>query len=164
MSRPSGSRHCATRRPYRSMSRTAQRRRFPEIKLRSVEVPAEPPRWFHSGASRPQTRIRRDWPLRVKVSPSRILLTRASRMGTSSARATGPVKISSAATVAEGRGAAPGGCCTKRSGSCVSCNRTCDAARADVFDYIERFYNPVRRHSTISYLSPIEFEKKAGLA
>jgi len=42
--------------------------------------------------------------------------------------------------------------------------RTRDAARADVFDYIERFYNTVRRHSTIGYLSPVEFERKAGLA
>lgn len=42
--------------------------------------------------------------------------------------------------------------------------RTRDAARADVFDYIERFYNTVRRHSTIGYLSPVEFEKKAGSA
>ena len=33
--------------------------------------------------------------------------------------------------------------------------RSRDAARADVFDYIERFYNPVRRHSTIGYLSPL---------
>jgi hypothetical protein len=40
----------------------------------------------------------------------------------------------------------------------------CDAARADVFDDIERFYNPVRRHSTIGYHSPVEFERKAGLA
>ena len=29
--------------------------------------------------------------------------------------------------------------------------RTRDQARADVFDYIERFYNPRRRHSTIGY-------------
>lgn len=29
---------------------------------------------------------------------------------------------------------------------------------------IERFYNPVRRHSTIGYISPVEFERKAGLA
>ena len=29
-----------------------------------------------------------------------------------------------------------------------------DEAKADVFDYIERFYNPKRRHSTIGYLSP----------
>jgi putative transposase len=42
--------------------------------------------------------------------------------------------------------------------------RTRDEARADVFDYIERFYNPKRRHSTIGYLSPMEFEQKAGLA
>ena len=42
--------------------------------------------------------------------------------------------------------------------------RTRDAARADGFDYIERFYNTVRRHSTIGYLSPVEFERKVGLA
>ena len=42
--------------------------------------------------------------------------------------------------------------------------RTRDQARADVFDYIERFYNPARRHSTLGYLSPIEFEKLAALA
>ncbi len=41
--------------------------------------------------------------------------------------------------------------------------RTRDQARADVFDYIERFYNPRRRHSTISYLSPVEFERRAVL-
>ena len=32
--------------------------------------------------------------------------------------------------------------------------RTRDEARMDVFDYIERFYNSKRRHSTIGYLSP----------
>ena len=37
--------------------------------------------------------------------------------------------------------------------------RTRDQARADVFDYIERFYNPRRRHSTNGYLSPMEFER-----
>ena len=42
--------------------------------------------------------------------------------------------------------------------------RTRNEARADVFDYIERFYNSVRRHSTIGYLSPVEFERKVGLA
>jgi putative transposase len=41
--------------------------------------------------------------------------------------------------------------------------RTRDDARADVFDYVERFYNPVRRHSTIGYVSPVEFEKKVGV-
>jgi putative transposase len=41
--------------------------------------------------------------------------------------------------------------------------RTRDQARADVFDYIERFYNPKRRHSTIGYVSPAEFERMAEL-
>jgi putative transposase len=39
--------------------------------------------------------------------------------------------------------------------------RTRDDARADVFDYMERFYNPRRRHSSLGYLSPMEFEKGA---
>ena len=39
-------------------------------------------------------------------------------------------------------------------------NRTRDQARADVFDYIERFYNPRRRHSTIGYISPMELEQR----
>ncbi len=38
--------------------------------------------------------------------------------------------------------------------------RTRDQARAEIFDYIERFYNPTRRHSTLGYLSPIDFEQK----
>jgi putative transposase len=42
--------------------------------------------------------------------------------------------------------------------------RTRDQAKADVFDYIERFYNPTRRHSTLGYLSPMEFEMQAELA
>lgn len=33
-----------------------------------------------------------------------------------------------------------------------------------MFDYIERFYNPKRRHSTLGYLSAMEFENKVGLA
>ncbi len=41
--------------------------------------------------------------------------------------------------------------------------RTRNDARADVFDYIERFYNPRRRHSTLGYLSPNDFETKVGL-
>ncbi len=40
--------------------------------------------------------------------------------------------------------------------------RTRDAARAEVFDYIERFYNPTRRHSAIGYLSPVAFERLAS--
>lgn len=42
--------------------------------------------------------------------------------------------------------------------------RTRAQAQADVFDYIERFYNPTRRHSTRGYLSPMEFEMQAELA
>ena len=42
--------------------------------------------------------------------------------------------------------------------------RTRDDAKADVFDYIERFYNPKRRHSTMGYISPMEFENKVGSA
>ena len=42
--------------------------------------------------------------------------------------------------------------------------RTRRDAKADVFDYIERFYNPIRRHSTLGYISPIEFERKAGVS
>ncbi len=42
--------------------------------------------------------------------------------------------------------------------------RTRNEAKADVFDYIECFYNAIRRHSTIGYLSPVEFERKVGLA
>ena len=42
--------------------------------------------------------------------------------------------------------------------------RTRDEAKADVFDYIERFYNAKRRHSTIGYRSPMEFEMQARLA
>lgn len=42
--------------------------------------------------------------------------------------------------------------------------RARDQAKADVFDYIECFYNPRRRHSTLGYLSPVDFEKQAALA
>ena len=37
--------------------------------------------------------------------------------------------------------------------------RTREQARSDVFDYIERFYNPTRRHSTLGYRSPVQFEE-----
>ena len=42
--------------------------------------------------------------------------------------------------------------------------RSRDLARADVFDYIERFYNPRRRHSTLGYVSPVAFEEQMRLA
>lgn len=31
-------------------------------------------------------------------------------------------------------------------------------AELEAFDYIERYYNPVRRHSALGYVSPMEFE------
>lgn len=37
-----------------------------------------------------------------------------------------------------------------------------DEARADLFDYIERFYNPRRKHSTLGNISPAEFERRFG--
>jgi putative transposase len=42
--------------------------------------------------------------------------------------------------------------------------RTRDQARADVFDYIERFYNARRQHSPLGYLGLKEFEKQRSLA
>ncbi len=38
--------------------------------------------------------------------------------------------------------------------------RTRIDARLAIFDFIEGFYNPHRRHSAIDYLSPIEYEKR----
>jgi putative transposase len=38
--------------------------------------------------------------------------------------------------------------------------RTRADARLAVFDYIEAFYNPIRRHSALAYLSPAEFERR----
>jgi len=40
--------------------------------------------------------------------------------------------------------------------------QTRNEARADVFDYVECFYNPRRRHSTLGYLSPADYEEAAG--
>ena len=34
-------------------------------------------------------------------------------------------------------------------------------ARVSVFEYIEVFYNRVRRHSALGYLSPVEYEQAA---
>jgi putative transposase len=34
-------------------------------------------------------------------------------------------------------------------------------ARASIFEYIEVFYNRVRRHSALDYLSPVEYEQAA---
>ena len=35
-------------------------------------------------------------------------------------------------------------------------------AKHELFDYIEVFYNQKRRHSTLGYVSPAEFERMAA--
>ena len=42
--------------------------------------------------------------------------------------------------------------------------RTRKEAKRDIFDYIEVFYNRQRRHSSLGYLSPAEFESKENVA
>lgn len=39
-----------------------------------------------------------------------------------------------------------------------------DAARAAIFDYIELFYNRVRKHQTLGYVSPMQFEQQRGVS
>ena len=41
---------------------------------------------------------------------------------------------------------------------------TREQARADVFDYIERFYNRKRRHGYVGNISPTEFEERTSVA
>jgi transposase InsO family protein len=38
--------------------------------------------------------------------------------------------------------------------------KTIEEAHADIFEYIELFYNKVRRHSALGYISPVDFEEK----
>ncbi|MBL7201004.1 MAG: IS3 family transposase, partial [Anaerolineae bacterium] len=38
--------------------------------------------------------------------------------------------------------------------------RTRDEARSDLFSYIEGFYNPRRRHSSLDYMSPQAYEDR----
>ncbi|MBL1435929.1 MAG: IS3 family transposase [Rhodobacteraceae bacterium] len=38
--------------------------------------------------------------------------------------------------------------------------KTREDARRDVFDYIEMFYNPKRKHARNEMLSPVEFERQ----
>ena len=39
-----------------------------------------------------------------------------------------------------------------------------EEATPDIFEYIEVFYNRLRRHSTLGYASPAEFEARAAVA
>jgi putative transposase len=36
-------------------------------------------------------------------------------------------------------------------------------ARVTIFEYLECFYNPIRLHSTLQYVSPVAFERAADL-
>lgn len=36
---------------------------------------------------------------------------------------------------------------------------TREQAKAEIFEYVEVFYNRVRRHSSLGFLSPVEFER-----
>jgi putative transposase len=38
---------------------------------------------------------------------------------------------------------------------------TRQAARQSLFEYIETFYNRIRRHSSLGYQSPLQFEHAA---
>jgi len=38
--------------------------------------------------------------------------------------------------------------------------KTREEAKMKIFDYIEIFYNRQRSHSTIGYVSPVDFEKQ----
>lgn len=38
--------------------------------------------------------------------------------------------------------------------------RTRDEAEQDIFKYIELYYNRVRMHSTLGYMSPAEYERQ----
>lgn len=40
--------------------------------------------------------------------------------------------------------------------------RTRDQAQRAIFRYIEAFYNPIRRHSTLGYVSPVQFESRSA--
>jgi len=42
--------------------------------------------------------------------------------------------------------------------------RTRDEARTSVFEYIEVFYNRQRRHQSLDYVSPLDYEREAGVA
>jgi putative transposase len=46
-------------------------------------------------------------------------------------------------------------------GECVDCQpfQTRAHARSTTFDYIETFYNRTRRHSTLNYMSPLEYKQ-----
>ena len=43
------------------------------------------------------------------------------------------------------------------------CFMSLEDAQTEIFEYIEMYYNPLRRHSSLGYQSPLEFEKNFWL-
>lgn len=39
-----------------------------------------------------------------------------------------------------------------------------EEAKSSIFEYIEVFYNRLRRHSSLGYVAPVEFERKTAFA
>ena len=37
-------------------------------------------------------------------------------------------------------------------------------AKRSIFEYIEMYYNRIRRHPTLNYKPPVDFERLAGVA
>ena len=38
------------------------------------------------------------------------------------------------------------------------------ATQTAIFEYLETYYNPKRRHSTLGFLSPVDFEERTDTA
>jgi hypothetical protein len=54
--------------------------------------------------------------------------------------------------------------CGEAIDACPTCSlhdryHSCAQARAAIFEFIELFYNPVRQHSHLNGLSPMQFER-----
>ena len=41
---------------------------------------------------------------------------------------------------------------------------TRDQAKKEIFEYIESYYNGIRRHSTLGYKTPIQYERLKNVA
>ena len=50
--------------------------------------------------------------------------------------------------------------CLKKEKTRGKIYNTREELKAEIFDYIEVFYNRVRRHSYLNYLSPVQFEQQ----
>ena len=52
----------------------------------------------------------------------------------------------------------------KRERVCRRLYKTRDEARKDIFDYIEMFYNPKRKHVRNGMMSPIDYERQQKIS